>query len=114
MEEKLVSIYTRESDDALEKINPYLHSATPSFKLASRSPPSKRSPRDSSIKVRTSFAACGVYLSRRNLRISLSRDVTEAIVAVIVELSVLQRRREILLPLFIAWQAGGSCEGREG
>lgn len=61
-----------------------MHSATPSFKLASRSPPSKRSPRDSSMNDRTSFAACGVYLSKRNLRISLSRDVTEAIIAIVV------------------------------
>lgn len=37
------------------------------------------------MKVRTSFAACGVYLSRRSLRISLSRDVTEAIIADNVE-----------------------------
>ncbi len=61
-----------------------MHNATPSFKLASRSPPSKRSPSDSSMKDRTSFAACGVYLSKRNLRMSLSRDVTEAIIAIVV------------------------------
>jgi hypothetical protein len=88
---------------------PYLHSATPSFKLASRSPPSKRSPRDSSMKVRTSFAACGVYLSRRNLRISLSSDVTEAIIAIFVEQVLFLRGggkfSVTISASVIAWQA---------
>lgn len=59
----------------------YLQRATPSLRLSSRSPGARRSPNDSSMNVFTSLAACGVYRSSRNLRISLSRDVTDAIFA---------------------------------
>lgn len=57
----------------------YLHNATPSLRLSSRSPLGSLSPRTLSIQELTSFAAAGVYLSKRNLRKSLSNDVTEAI-----------------------------------
>lgn len=58
-----------------------MHSATPSLSASSRSPPASRSPRMPSIQPRTSFAACGVYLSNRILRRSLSSDDTDAMVS---------------------------------
>lgn len=57
----------------------HLHKATPSFNPSRRSPPGRRSPSVPSIHDFTSFAAAGVYLSRRNLRKSLSNDETDAI-----------------------------------
>jgi len=56
----------------------YLHRATPSFKPSSRSFPGSRSPSMLSIHALTSLAAAGVYLSRRSLRKSLSREETDA------------------------------------
>jgi hypothetical protein len=50
---------------------------------------------------RTSFAACGVYLSKRNLRISLSRDVTEAIIAIVVEQFLFGGEGDITRPQFL-------------
>lgn len=58
----------------------HLQRATPSFKAPRRSPAGRRSPSVASIQARTSLAAAGVYLSRRILRKSRSRDVTEAMV----------------------------------
>lgn len=63
---------------ALELVDSYLHRATPFFNASSRSPPTSFSPKTFSIQLLTSFAAAGVYLSRRNLRRSLSSDETEA------------------------------------
>jgi hypothetical protein len=60
----------------------YLQSATPSFRPANRSPLGRGSPREDSMNVLTSLAADSVYLSKRNLRISLSREVTEAMIAI--------------------------------
>ena len=57
----------------------YLQRATPSFSPSRRSEDGSFAPSISSIHVRTSLAAAGVYLSRRNWRKSLSRDVTDAI-----------------------------------
>lgn len=57
----------------------HLHKATPSFNPSRRSLPGRRSPSVPSIHDFTSFAAAGVYLSRRNLRKSLSKDETDAI-----------------------------------
>ena len=58
----------------------YLHNTVPSFSASSRSPAGSRSPSTSSIQLRTSLAACGVYLSIRSLRMSWSSDVTDAMV----------------------------------
>lgn len=56
----------------------HLHKTVPSLRASSRSPGGSRSPSVSSIHMRTSFAALGVYLSMRSLRMSWSSDVTEA------------------------------------
>ena len=58
----------------------YLHSAIPSFSASKRSPATNRSPSISSIQVLTSLAAWGVYFDRRKLRMSLSREDTEAMI----------------------------------
>jgi hypothetical protein len=58
----------------------YLHSAVPSLSASSRSPAGRRSPRASSIQLRTSLAACGVYRSIRSFLMSWSSDVTDAMV----------------------------------
>lgn len=55
-----------------------LHNTVPSLSASSKSPAGSRSPRTSSIQARTSFAACGVYLSMRNFFMSWSSEVTEA------------------------------------
>jgi hypothetical protein len=52
----------------------------PSFSASSRSPGGSRSPSISSIQLLASFAACGVYLPMRNLFMSWSSDVTDAMV----------------------------------
>jgi hypothetical protein len=57
----------------------YLHNAVPSFSASSRSPAGSLSPKTSSIQLRTSFAAFGVYLSIRSFLMSWSSDVTDAI-----------------------------------
>lgn len=59
----------------------YLHNATPSRSPSSKSFDGNFSPRTSSTQVLISFAAPGVYLSRRILRRSLSSDDTDAIFA---------------------------------
>lgn len=79
---------------AVLRNNTYLQRTTPSFKETSKSPGGRRSPSTLSIHDRISSAAAGVYLSRRILRRSLSRDVTEAMV---VGCLVSQRR------LFCLW-----------
>lgn len=56
----------------------YLQRATPSLRPSSKSFDGSGSPSVSSIHARASLAAAGVYFSRRNLRRSLSRDVTDA------------------------------------
>lgn len=56
-----------------------LHSATPSFSASNKSPDGNRSPKVSSIHPLVSFAAVGVYLDMRRLRISWSKEDTEAI-----------------------------------
>lgn len=56
----------------------HLHRATPSFSASSKSPAGSLSPSISSTHCRASFVAAGVYLSRRILRKSLSKDVTDA------------------------------------
>ena len=48
----------------------YLHNATPSLSASSKSPDGSFSPRVSSIHVLASFAAAGVYLDNRKLRMS--------------------------------------------
>ena len=57
----------------------HLQRAIPSFNASSRSPVFSGSPKVLSIHLLTSFARCGVYLSRRIERKSLSREDTEAI-----------------------------------
>src|SRR5690242_6627562 len=61
----------------------YLQSATPSLRPSRRSDDDSFSPSVSSIQARTSFAAAGVYLSRRNLRRSLSKELTDAMMATV-------------------------------
>lgn len=56
----------------------HLHKTVPSLRASSRSPGGSRSPNVSSIHMRTSFAALGVYLSMRSLRMSWSSEVTDA------------------------------------
>lgn len=56
----------------------HLQSIVPSFRLSKRSPLGNFSPRISSIHVRTSLAADGVYRDRRSFFISWSNDETEA------------------------------------
>lgn len=56
----------------------YLQRATPSLRPSRRSFDGSDSPSVSSIHARASSAAAGVYFSRRNLRKSPSKDVTEA------------------------------------
>jgi hypothetical protein len=56
----------------------HLQSATPSLRPSRRSDDGSFSPSMSSIHDRTSLAAAGVYLSRRILRRSLSREDTDA------------------------------------
>ena len=56
------------------------HSAVPSLRASKRSPGGSERPRVSSIHVRASLAACGVYLDRRRLRMSESSEVTDGIV----------------------------------
>lgn len=58
----------------------YLHNTVPSLSASSRSPAGRRSPSVSSIQLRTSLDAWGVYLSIRSLRMSWSSDVTDAMV----------------------------------
>jgi hypothetical protein len=60
--------------------NSYLHSAVPSFSASSKSPGGSLSPSTSSIQLRTSFAAFGVYRSIRSFLMSWSSDVTDAMV----------------------------------
>jgi hypothetical protein len=59
---------------------PYLQSTVPSLSTSSRSPAGSLSPSTSSIQLRTSLAAFGVYLSIRSFLMSWSRDVTDAMV----------------------------------
>lgn len=59
----------------------HLQSATPSLRPSKRSADGSFSPKISSTQVRASFAAAGVYLSRRILRRSLSSDDTDAMIA---------------------------------
>lgn len=56
----------------------HLHRATPSLRPSRRSEDGSLSPSVSSIQARVSFAAAGLYLSRRILRRSLSSDDTDA------------------------------------
>ncbi len=63
----------------------YLQRAHPSLSTSRRSPEGSGSPRALSIQDLASFAAAGEYFSRRILRKSLSKDVTEAIVTRILE-----------------------------
>lgn len=58
----------------------YLHNATPSLRPSRRSPGGNFSPSVSSIHARTWFAAEDVYLDSRKLRISESKEDTDAIV----------------------------------
>ena len=67
------------------QINTYLHSATPSFRASSKSPDGSFSPRVSSIHARISFAADGVYLDMRKLRMSWSNDDTDAMLCVMLK-----------------------------
>jgi hypothetical protein len=60
------------------------HNATPSRNASRRSPGANERPRVSSIQVRVSLAACGVYRDMRRLRMSESKEVTEAMVVVLV------------------------------
>lgn len=59
----------------------HLHNTVPSLSASNRSPGGKRSPNTSSIQVRTSLAACGVYLPSRNFFMSWSSEVTDAMAA---------------------------------
>src|SRR2546429_656604 len=68
-----------------------LHSATPSFSPSNKSASGSLSPSTSSIQFLTSFAAAVVYLARRMLRRSLSRDETDAMEA-IIEIFCIQLR----------------------
>jgi hypothetical protein len=56
------------------------HRAVPSLRASRRSPGGSERPRVSSIHVRASLAACGVYLERRRLRMSESSEVTDGMV----------------------------------
>lgn len=59
--------------------NAYRQRTVPSLSTSSKSPGGNFSPSVSSTHFLISLAACGVYRPRRNLRMSWSRDVTEAI-----------------------------------
>jgi hypothetical protein len=63
-------------------VDVYLHNTVPSLSASSKSPAGSRSPRASSIQVRTSLAALGVYRSIRSFLMSWSSDVTDAMVGV--------------------------------
>jgi hypothetical protein len=67
------------------------HSAVPSLRASRRSPGGNERPRVSSIHVRASLAACGVYLDRRRLRMSESSEVTDGILEYFVVLSFIGR-----------------------
>jgi hypothetical protein len=58
--------------------NTHLHRAVPSLSASSKSPAASFSPSVSSIHMRVSFAAFGVYRSMRNLFMSWSREETDA------------------------------------
>jgi len=60
------------------------HNATPSRSASRRSPGGNERPRVSSIQALASLAACGVYRDMRRLRISESREVTDAMIVVVV------------------------------
>ena len=59
-------------------VSTHLHNAVPSLSASSRSPGGSRSPSMSSIQLRASLAAWGVYLPRRSFFMSWSSDVTDA------------------------------------
>jgi hypothetical protein len=59
----------------------HLQSIVPSFRLSRRSPFGNFSPRISSIQLRTSSAADGVYRDKRSFFMSWSNDETEAMVS---------------------------------
>lgn len=75
---RLARLYTSKAPVAL--VITYLQRAVPSLSPSRRSFEGSLAPRTPSIHDLASLAAAGVYLSRRILRKSLSKDVTDAII----------------------------------
>jgi hypothetical protein len=82
------------------------HNATPSRSASRRSPGGIERPRVSSIQARVSLAACGVYRDMRRLRISESREVTDAMIVVV--LCVLYDVKSMVESMFPMQESAGS------